>query len=88
MTWNEFIAGKYGISHGVITAGVILIGTVLFGAVGNLAAAWLALAAYFVREAQQGHSLDPRRWSLDGKYDLLVPALVVAVNVLGVLAWH
>lgn len=87
MNRDDFIAGKYGISHGVITALAILIGSLLFGLIGNLAACLIALTSYFIREMRQGDSMDPRDWSADGRYDWFVPAMVVGINMIVVSLW-
>lgn len=88
MNFQDFIAGKYGLSHGAITLVLILIGTLLFGVAGNLTACALALFGYYVRELRQGDSMDPRDWSSDGRRDLTAPFIVVTINMIVVALWN
>lgn len=86
MTYQDFIAGKYGISHGVIAVALIGIGTLLGGVYGNLFFAGGAVGAYYMREVVQHNSWNPMHWNWDGRLDAFMPLLVVGVNIAG-LVW-
>lgn len=87
MNDRDFIAGKHGISHAVITAGVIAVGTLIGGVYGNVLAAGLALILYYVREVRQHDSMCPGDWNVDGQQDLTAPAIVVVINLIAVALW-
>lgn len=88
MTWKEFISGEYGVSHAVIAVLMIAIGTLLGGVYGNLFMSGAAANGYFMREAAQHRSYDPRTWGLDGQLDAAFPALLVLVNLALLLIWN
>lgn len=86
MSWHDFITGKYGLSHGVITLVMIVMGWVLGDVCGSLIASGIALGAYYMREAVQGHSYNPLHWGTDGIFDFTLPVSVIWINVM-VIAW-
>lgn len=93
MTIDDFIAGKYGLSHGAVSVALIAVGTgvgYLFGSalLGNVFASGAAVGAYYMREAVQGRSYNPAKWGVDGRLDALLPAVIVAANLVGLALWN
>lgn len=87
MTFREFLDGKYGVSHAVISLLMIGVGTLVGGVYGNLFMSGAAIGAYYMREAVQHGSYNPRTWNVDGQLDAAFPGLIVLTNIALLLPW-
>lgn len=83
----DFIkSGKWGISHGLISASIIALVWVATCSMPAIVAASVLTAFYWARrEAVARKTWDIRTWYLDSKLDAIVPIIVSAVAIYMVL---